>query len=77
MPEGVEAVTKPVNVIARPKLGLTEIFEAGAQRVSLGGSLAFVAVSAMAKAAEAIRDDGDFTPIALGPELGEWLSALG
>ena len=72
-----EAVTKPVNVIARPKLGLTELFEAGAQRVSLGGSLAFVAVSAMAKAAEAIRNDGDFRPIALGPELGEWLSALG
>jgi len=72
-----EAVTKPVNVIARPKLGLTEIFDAGAHRVSLGGSLAFVAVSAMARAAEAIRDDGDFTPIALGPELGGWLGALG
>jgi len=72
-----EATTKPVNVLARPKLSLSEIFEAGAQRVSLGGSLAFVAVSAMAAAAEAIRDDGDFAPIALGPELGGWLGALG
>jgi 2-methylisocitrate lyase-like PEP mutase family enzyme len=71
-----EAVTNPVNVLARPKLALAEIFEAGAQRVSLGGSLAFVAVAAMAEAAEAIRDEGDFGPIRLGPKLGEWLGAL-
>jgi 2-methylisocitrate lyase-like PEP mutase family enzyme len=72
-----DATTKPVNVLARPKLSLADIAEAGAQRVSLGGSLAFLAVSAMASAAEAIRDEGDFGPIRLGPELGEWLSALG
>jgi len=72
-----EPVSKPVNVLARPKLALSEIFEAGAQRVSLGGSLAFLAVSAMAGAAETIRDDGDFTSITLGPKLGEWLSSLG
>jgi 2-methylisocitrate lyase-like PEP mutase family enzyme len=71
-----EAVTKPVNVLARPKLSAAEIFEAGAQRISLGGSLAFLAVTAMASAAEAIRDDGDLEPIRLGPKLGEWLSAL-
>ena len=72
-----DATTRPVNVLARPKLTLQDIFEAGGQRVSLGGSLAFVAVSAMASAAEAIRDDGDFTPITLGPKLRDWLSALG
>jgi 2-methylisocitrate lyase-like PEP mutase family enzyme len=71
-----EAVAKPVNVLARPKLALAGIFEAGAQRVSLGGSLAFLAVSAMASAAEAIRDDGNLAPIALGPELRDWLSSL-
>ncbi len=71
-----DATTKPVNVLARPKLAAAEIFEAGAQRISLGGSLAFLAVSAMAAAAEAIRDDGDFGPIRLGPKLGEWLAAL-
>jgi 2-methylisocitrate lyase-like PEP mutase family enzyme len=71
-----DATTKPVNVLARPKLALSEIFEAGAQRVSLGGSLAFLSVSAMATAAETIRDDGDFTPIMLGPELREWLAPL-
>ena len=72
-----DATTKPVNVLARPKLSFQDIVEAGGQRVSLGGSLAFVAVSAMATAAEAIRDDGDFAPITLGPKLRDWLSALG
>lgn len=72
-----DAVTKPVNALARPKLALAEIFEAGAQRVSLGGSLAFLAVAAMAEAAEAIRDDGDLAPIALPSKLRDWLAALG
>jgi 2-methylisocitrate lyase-like PEP mutase family enzyme len=71
-----DAVAKPVNVLARPKLSATDIFEAGAQRISLGGSLAFVAVAAMAKAAESIRGEGDFAPIKLGPELRDWLSPL-
>jgi 2-methylisocitrate lyase-like PEP mutase family enzyme len=71
-----EAVSKPVNVIARPKLSLAEVVEAGAQRVSVGSSLAFVAIAAMAEAAEAIRDDGDFAPMAFNPRLGDWLSAL-
>ena len=72
-----EAVTKPVNVIARPKISFAEVVEAGAQRVSVGSSLAFVALSAMAEAAEAIRNDGDFGPIAFSPRLREWLAALG
>ena len=71
-----EATAKPVNVLARPKLALADIFEAGAQRVSLGGSLAFVAVAAMASAAEAIRDEGDFAPITASPKLRDWLAAL-
>jgi 2-methylisocitrate lyase-like PEP mutase family enzyme len=71
-----DATTKPVNVLARPKLSLADIARAGGQRVSLGGSLAFLAVSAMATAAETIRDDGDFGPIRLGPGLGEWLASL-
>ena len=71
-----EATTKPVNVLARPKLSLAEIFDAGAQRVSVGGSLAFLAVAAMAEAAEAIRDRGDFKPIRMPPKIGDWLAAL-
>jgi 2-methylisocitrate lyase-like PEP mutase family enzyme len=71
-----EATSKPVNVIARPKLSFAEVVEAGAQRVSVGSSLAFVALAAMAEAAEAIRDDGDFGPITFSPRLVDWLAAL-
>jgi 2-methylisocitrate lyase-like PEP mutase family enzyme len=71
-----EATSKPVNAIARPKLSLAEIFEAGAQRVSVGSSLAFVAIAAFAEAAEAIRDRGDFAPMAFSPKLRDWLSGL-
>lgn len=71
-----EATSKPVNVIARPKLSLAEIVEAGAQRVSVGSSLAFVALTAMAEAAEAIRDDGDFGPLTFSPRLADWLATL-
>jgi 2-methylisocitrate lyase-like PEP mutase family enzyme len=53
------AVSKPVNVLARPGLSLAAIFEAGAQRVSVGGGLTWVAVAAAASAATAIRDEGD------------------
>jgi 2-methylisocitrate lyase-like PEP mutase family enzyme len=55
------AVSKPVNVLARPGLSLATIFEAGAQRVSVGGGLTWVAVAAMVRAAETIRDDGDLS----------------
>jgi 2-methylisocitrate lyase-like PEP mutase family enzyme len=71
-----DAVSKPVNVVARPKLSFAEIAEAGAQRVSLGASLAFVAVAAMAEVAEAIRDDGDLGAITFSPRLRDWLGAL-
>ena len=38
--EGVcEAVSKPVNVLAVPGLSFTDITQAGAQRVSVGGAL--------------------------------------
>jgi 2-methylisocitrate lyase-like PEP mutase family enzyme len=57
------AVSKPVNVLARPGLSLSEIVAAGAQRVSVGGGLTWVAVAAMADAATAIRDDGDFSSL--------------
>ena len=71
-----EATTKPVNAHSRPKLSFAEVAGAGAQRISVGASLAFVAVSAMATAAEAIRDEGDFGATALTPKLREWLAEL-
>jgi 2-methylisocitrate lyase-like PEP mutase family enzyme len=65
-------VSKPVNVLALSGLSLAEIVGAGAQRVSVGGGLAWVAIRAMADAAIAIRDDGDFSALAARLPLGEW-----
>jgi 2-methylisocitrate lyase-like PEP mutase family enzyme len=69
-----EAVSKPVNVLANPHLSVAEIFEAGAQRVSVGGSLTWVAVKAMADAAVAIRDLGDLSALSARVPLDEWFS---
>ena len=66
-----EAVSRPVNVLARPELSLAEIVEAGARRVSVGGSLTWVAVNALAAAAGEIRDRGDFSSLAPSP-LPDW-----
>ena len=68
-----EAVSKPVNVLARPGLSMSEIVEAGGQRVSVGGGLAFVGVAAMVEAAEQIRDTGDFSSLGVRLRLTEWL----
>jgi 2-methylisocitrate lyase-like PEP mutase family enzyme len=64
-----DAVSKPVNVLARPDLSMAEITQAGAQRISVGGALAFVAVAAMAAAAEEIRHQGDFSALRTGISL--------
>jgi 2-methylisocitrate lyase-like PEP mutase family enzyme len=57
-----DAVTKPVNVLARPNLTAGEIFDAGAQRISVGGALAWVSADAFGEAAKAILD-GDFSAL--------------
>ena len=64
-----EAVSKPVNVLARPSLSVAEIAEAGAQRVSVGGALTWVAARAMAEAAAAMRDAGDLSALTARPPL--------
>jgi 2-methylisocitrate lyase-like PEP mutase family enzyme len=68
-----EATAKPVNVLARPGLSMSEIAAAGAQRISVGGALTWVAVSAMAAAAERMRDFGDFSSLAAPVRIEEWL----
>ena len=68
-----EAVSKPVNVLAIPGLSFAELVAAGARRVSVGGSLTWVAVRAMADAAAAIRDRGDFSALGARVPLGDWL----
>ena len=69
-----DAVSKPVNVLARPDLSLAEIVEAGAQRISVGGALTWAAVHAFAAAATKIRDQGDFSSLGDGSRLEEWLA---
>jgi 2-methylisocitrate lyase-like PEP mutase family enzyme len=67
-----QALTKPVNVLAVPGLSLGEIVAAGARRVSVGGGLTWIAVSAMASAATAIRDEGDLSSLAVRLPLDDW-----
>jgi 2-methylisocitrate lyase-like PEP mutase family enzyme len=69
-----DALSKPVNVLARPTLTLADIVEAGAQRVSVGGALTWTAVNAFAEAARAIRDRGDFSALGSAPPLREWFA---
>ncbi len=70
-----QAVTKPVNVIAVPGLSFADIAGAGAQRVSVGGSLTWVAAKAMADAATAIRDRGDFSALSARLPLADWFAS--
>ncbi len=69
-----ESVTKPVNVLARPQLTVDEIADAGARRISVGGSLTWTSVAALASAAEAIRDRGDFSVLSPSPPLKTWFA---
>ena len=67
------AVSRPVNVLAVPSLSLAEIVSAGAQRVSVGGALTWVAVAAMADAAKAMGETGDLSALGARLPLGDWL----
>src|SRR5918994_1942955 len=68
-----ETTTKPVNVLAHPGLSMSEIVDAGALRISVGGALTWVAVGAMASAAKRIRDDGDLSALAASVDIDAWL----
>ncbi len=67
------ATSRPVNVLALPGLTMSEIVAAGGHRVSVGGGLAWVAVNAMAAAAEEMRDRGDFSALATSRSVSDWL----
>ena len=69
-----DAVSKPVNVLAFSNLSFAEIADAGAQRVSVGGALTWVAVKAAADAAESMRQ-GDFSALAARVPLADWLGS--
>ena len=68
------AVSRPVNVLAFGDLSFAEIAGAGAQRVSVGGGLTWVAAGAFAEAARAIREDGDFSSLAMRIPLRDWFA---
>jgi 2-methylisocitrate lyase-like PEP mutase family enzyme len=67
-----EATTRPLNVLARPDLSMDEMTGAGAQRISVGGALAWVSAGALASAAAQIRDQGDFSILAGPGQVPGW-----
>jgi 2-methylisocitrate lyase-like PEP mutase family enzyme len=67
------AVSKPVNVLALRGMSMTEIVGAGARRVSLGGGLTWIAVNAMAGAAQRILA-GDLSVLEASPPLKDWFA---
>ena len=69
-----DAVSRPLNVLAFPPLTMDEILAAGGQRVSIGSQLAWAAIGAAAKAAEEIRDTGQFSAFAERVPVKDWLS---
>jgi 2-methylisocitrate lyase-like PEP mutase family enzyme len=70
-----EAVSRPVNVLAHRGLTMSEITDAGGQRVSVGGALTWVAARAMGAAAEQLRDSGEFSSLAGPGPVKDWLQA--
>ena len=66
--------SKPVNVLAIAGMpSATEIFSAGAQRISVGGQLTWKAAEAAAVAAIALRDSGDTDALKSKPQGIGWL----
>ena len=63
-----------MNVLARAGLSMDEIVHAGAQRVSVGGALAWAAVAATVAAAERMRDTGDFSFPRAPAQIEDWLA---
>ena len=69
-----EATSKPLNVLAHPRLSMAEVVEAGGRRISVGGGLTWVAVAAMAGAAQEMLESGDFSVLAARVRIDEWLA---
>jgi 2-methylisocitrate lyase-like PEP mutase family enzyme len=73
-----DGVSKPVNVLAFVALGLGvgEIYEAGAQRISVGSGLTWTATNALAEAAEKMLGEGDLSGLAVPDRrIKDWLGS--
>ncbi len=58
----VQAVDRPVNVLARPGVPtVAELAAVGVARVSVGGAFAFAAIAALVDAAVELRDGGTYS----------------
>jgi 2-methylisocitrate lyase-like PEP mutase family enzyme len=68
-----EAVGKPVNALAFPGAKVADLFATGAQRISVGGQLTWVAAAAAADAAVGFRDEGDFSALKVKLQGADWL----
>jgi len=68
-----DVISKPLNVLARPDLSMSEIVAAGGRRVSIGGGLTWVAIGAMAAAVKQMSQSGDFSALVSPVEITEWL----
>jgi 2-methylisocitrate lyase-like PEP mutase family enzyme len=66
------SLEKPVNVLGHRGLTFAEIAEAGGQRVSVGGALAWVAATAFVEAARQLHD-GDLSGLRYSREIAGWL----
>ena len=68
------SVSRPVNVLGFPGFTIGEIFEAGAQRVSVGGGLTWVGVAAMADAVATLLGTGDLSPLDVDVPVDRWFA---
>jgi 2-methylisocitrate lyase-like PEP mutase family enzyme len=74
MREVSAAVSKPLNILARPNLTVAQIAEAGAARISVGGRMTWVAAGAAAAAARRVLETGDLSVLDADADLDAWLS---
>ncbi|MGI8508857.1 MAG: isocitrate lyase/PEP mutase family protein [Gemmatimonadaceae bacterium] len=65
------AVSRPVNVLAGSRVTVMELADAGVRRISVGSSLARVALGAFMRAAREIKDTGNFTCFDQTPTYAE------
>jgi 2-methylisocitrate lyase-like PEP mutase family enzyme len=68
-----DATTRPLNVLGLPGDTLSELVEAGAQRVSLGGGPAWAAAGGLARALKLVTEEGDFSAFDFSLPVKEWL----